>query len=176
MSIDPSYQRVLNDLEIRRQHCLDELRMLESMISNLRQFVGVQAPSLAIHNSTVAPTLRLPQPSASSLGPTETSAPRSRIYAGMSVRWAILYLLAENAIGPMGRSEIANALEAGGIVSSAQSFASNVSAVLSGMTNERKEVEQVVAGYQITAHGREVWEGIKRTPQWNARLMPHSSS
>ena len=93
-------------------------------------------------------------------------------YSGLSTRWAILFLLAENSDGmPMGRGEIAKALTDGGITSSAQSFASNVSAVLSGMANDRKEVEQVTGGgYQITAHGRDVWEGIKRTAQWGSRI------
>jgi len=87
----------------------------------------------------------------------------------MSVRWAILYLLAEYASGPMGTAEIAKALEEGGITSRGQNFRSNVSAIVSVMVNQRQELEQSGDGYQITQHGLDVWGGIKQTPQWLTR-------
>jgi len=98
--------------------------------------------------------------------------PRLAPYAGMSVRWAILYLLSGKEQA-MTTDEIADVLKNGGVTSNAQRFAGNVSAILSGMRNERQEVEQVAEGYRITQHGRDVWEGIKRTPQWVER---HASS
>ncbi len=52
----------------------------------------------------------------------------------------MLALLAEDANGPLTTGEIADALQAGGMISNARSFASNVSAVLSGMNHEKKEV------------------------------------
>ena len=64
----------------------------------------------------------------------------------------------------------AQALTDGGTTSNAQNFSSNVSAILSGMVNQRHEVQQATdGGYEITDHGREVWQGIRRTSQWNAR-------
>jgi hypothetical protein len=66
----------------------------------------------------------------------------------------------------MGTAEIAAALRDGGITSSAQNFTSNVSAVLSGMVNQRREIEQADNGFQITEQGRTVWDGIKHTSQW----------
>ena len=66
----------------------------------------------------------------------------------------------------MGTAEISAALRAGGITSNAQNFTSNVSAVLSGMVNQRREIEQADNGFQVTEQGRAVWDGIKHTPQW----------
>lgn len=168
MSIGHSYEEVLGDLEARRQRCADELKMLDGMISNLRQFITLQHPQ---PNSGVLPLQPRPftahNPALASSGGIPDSSGEKK-YFNMSVRWAILYLLAD-ASEPMGRAEIAEALSAGGITSNALSFASNVSAVLSVMAKERDEVEQMESGFRITAHGREVWEGIKRTPQWASR-------
>jgi hypothetical protein len=153
MSIDQSYEHVLNDWQAHRQRCANELKMLDGMIGNLRQFISAQ-PATAVSSHTT------------------DSVSTGQKYTGMSVRWAILYLLAEHTTSPTGRAEIAKALREGGITSNAQDFASNVSAVLSTMVNERREVEQVQdSGYQITQHGREVWAGIKRTPQWSSRVV-----
>ena len=169
MSTDQGYDIVLKDLEDRQRLCTEEIhrrteeqKMLGQMISNLRQFISSASQSTPV-----------PQQAPRSVNATEprpSAAPRAAVYSGMSVRWAILYLLAENATGPMGRSEIAQALTDGGTTSNAQNFSSNVSAILSGMVNQRHEVQQATdGGYEITDHGREVWQGIRRTSQWNAR-------
>ena len=167
MCTEQSYAVVFKDLEDRHRKCqeevkraTDELNMLTQMLASLRQFMPNAQQDLPL------------APQAHSVHDGKGSpGTKNGIYSGLSTRWAILYLLAENATSPMGRSEIAKALTDGGITSAAQSFASNVSAVLSGMANERKEVEQEASGgYQITDHGRDVWEGVKRTPQWNSRV------
>ena len=166
MSTERSYAIVLKDLEDRQRRCqeqvkrfTEELNSITQMITGLRQFI-LPSQDLPLSQSVQF---------TNGLEPEAAVTEKSGMYSGLSTRWAILYLLAENTTIPMGRSEIAKALTDGGIMSNAQSFASNVSAVLSGMANERKEVEQVESGYQITDHGREVWQGVKRTPQWNAR-------
>lgn len=169
MSTSDSYSIVLKDLEDRQRRCLEEIqrwsleqKTIAQTITSLRQISLTQEvlPFAIPQRNEVSSTV----PQHSSL------VPGLAVYSGLSTRWAILYLLAEHATGPLGRSEIAKALVDGGITSTAQSFASNVSAVLSGMVNDRKEVEQVEnAGYRITGHGREVWEGVKRTPQWASR-------
>jgi hypothetical protein len=169
MSIGESYEQVLNDLETRHRRCSEELKMLDGMISNLRQFIAPQRLPLA--TPSPQPQLRQVPVGGSApprIGPA-SGPPKQGKYSHMSVRWAILYLLAEHSPEPMGRTEIAEALRAEGITSNAQSFASNVSAVLSVMAKERAEVEQVETGFQITPHGREVWENIKHTPQWMSR-------
>ena len=137
------YQAVLNDLEQRRQHCQKELAELEQAIAFMRK----PFPPQAAHN--VYPGK----------------------YSNMSVRWAILNLLAEDAAAPMPTSEVAEALQEGGISSRGKNFSSNVSAVLSQMTRERNETEQVGGGYRISEHGREVWEGIKNTEQYQTRQL-----
>lgn len=164
MPTDPNYALVLKDLESRRLRCADEIKMLDQLISGLRSFVvgnAIVSPQSGA-NSSQPPLETRPALSV----PTE-DAPANRCYAGMSVRWAILNLLCEHASGrPMGTAEISAALRAGGITSNAQNFTSNVSAVLSGMVNQRREIEQADNGFQVTEQGRAVWDGIKHTPQW----------
>ncbi len=92
-------------------------------------------------------------------------------YSGMSVRWAILNLLAEDAIAPLPTAEVAATLQKGGISSGGKNFGANVSAVLSQMTNGRKETEQAEGGYCISEHGREVWDGIKKTEKYQNRQL-----
>lgn len=76
-------------------------------------------------------------------------------YAGMSVRWGVLNLLAESANTRMTTSDIASALQAGGIVTSGKSFAANVSAVLSDMYRGKQEVVSGDDGWELTEKGRQ---------------------
>ena len=171
MSNVNSYDIVLKDLEEKHRHCIEEIQRLTQEQKTITQTINYLR-----HVSPSQQALPFTRASNGIVGgvipPNIDSEENDKRYAGLSTRWAILCLLAENTQVPMGRSEIAKSLTDGGITSNAQSFASNVSAVLSGMAKERNEVEQTdnSGGYHITAHGREVWEGIKRTAQWNARL------
>jgi hypothetical protein len=177
MSMERSYDNVLRDLEGKHRHCAEEIKRLTAEEKSLFQAINILRQ---IHAGTQQEVLPFTNGNAHTGNTNVAPIPKqdnplpraSGQYGGLSTRWAILYLLAEFAAEPMGRSEIAKALTEGGITSSAQSFASNVSAVLSGMANDRKEVVQVEnGGYQITEHGREVWEGVKRTPQWASRAI-----
>lgn len=151
--MDQHYQAVLRDLEQRRAHIQEQLAELDQAIAVVRKTV----------------------PSSASVRPDGAPQPlhvaSSGKYMGMSMRWAILNLLAEDASAPMPTSEVAAALQAGGISSSGKSFISNVSAVLSVMANTRKEIESAEGGYRITEHGREVWKGVKGTEQYQNRLV-----
>lgn len=147
-TMNEHYEAVLHDLETRRAKCQKELADIEQAIRGIRSLTASQAPLFA----------GTPQQD------------ESTKYAGISVRWAILNLLAEDAMAPMTTGAIAEALQRGGISSNAKTFASNVSAILSDMSKQRLEVEQAEGGgYQITPHGREVFQGIKLTPQYRNR-------
>lgn len=95
-------------------------------------------------------------------------------YAGMSNRWAILQLLSEDALGPMTTGQIAEALQSGGIITSGKSFAGNVSAVLSKMLHERKEIESTFKGWKITELGKQSWIHIKGSRQRNEPVTEDS--
>jgi hypothetical protein len=97
-------------------------------------------------------------------------------YAGISVRWAILNLLGEDSNGALSTAKIAETLKIGGITSNSQSFTSNVSAVVSDMTNKRSELESTESGYRLTERGRAAWEAIKHTPQYINRSSAASVS
>lgn len=153
------YQAVLRDLEQRRTRLQAELKDVEETAGRIRKLMSPQV-------SLFGPTPTIPVPS--------VAVSQSR-YSGMSVRWAILCLLAEDAPRPLGTGEIAQILRDGGITSQSRSFNSNVSAVLSVMANNRGEVETIEGGYRLTAHGRDVWNGIKLTPQYQNRLSAGAS-
>jgi len=94
-------------------------------------------------------------------------------HAGMSVRWAILSLAGESEDGTVPRTaEVADQLKAGGINSESKNFSSNVSAVLSDMARQKRELEMTDGGnYRLTEKGRGAWEAIKRTTQYQNRLF-----
>src|SRR5258708_10837771 len=96
-------------------------------------------------------------------------------YAGMIVRWAILNLLAEDATAPMTTGDIAEALLSGGIISNGKSFSGNVSAVLSGMNNDRSEVIAGENGWVITPTGRSAWTHISAKRQAEKQIMISSN-
>ncbi len=86
-------------------------------------------------------------------------------YAGISVRWAILFFLADHATGAQPLGSIADALRAGGSTTKAQSFNSNVSAVLSQMVTKGELVKHE-DGFQLTDHGKAVWHSIKNSEKF----------
>ncbi|MEK7994252.1 MAG: hypothetical protein AAB403_10650 [Planctomycetota bacterium] len=145
------YAAVLRDLEVRRAQCQRELTELEQIIGGIRKQLSVP---ISVGSS-------LPNVAGK--------------FANMSVRWAILNLLAEESTAPMTTPAVADALRLGGISSDGKNFNSNVSAVLSTMANERKEVESTEHGYVITQHGRQVWESIKASPKWQNRASSNGS-
>jgi hypothetical protein len=149
------YEKLLKDLEEQRakreQEFKIEMEGLDEAISGLKKILGNQQP--------VAP-----QPQAAVVTTPEGS------YAGMSVRWGILNLLGEHSNGALPTARIADALKTGGITSSGQNFNSNVSAVISDMTNKRLELESTESGYRLTDNGKSAWAAIKRTPQYVNRL------
>jgi hypothetical protein len=145
------YHAVLRDLEVRRSRCQQELANLEQTINGIRNLLAKDASLFA----------QIPQPVAPPLGK----------YSGMSVRWAVLAYLAEEAREPVATSVIAQALLDGGLTTRGRDFRSNVSAVISVMIRDRGEAENTENGYRITANGRAAWAAIQKTPQYRSRPM-----
>lgn len=150
-----NYHIMLQEMEARRNQCVEEIKALDQVIAGLRH--------LSQNNGAAA--LPLTQRN----GAAVEDYGEDRRYVGMSVRWATLYLLSEHTSKPLRTGEIASMLKHGGLMSQAESFNANVSAVLSGMVRQRKEVEQVDEGYRLTDIGRQAWAAIKNTPQWLSR-------
>jgi hypothetical protein len=149
MSNQEHYKAVLDDfLQQRRQHQL-KIEEIDSAITVLRRMWPVESGVSVSTAGLASKPDELPY--------TVTAGK----YTGMSVRWAVLNLLSEDTTKPLTTGLIADALEAGGIVSSSKTFAGNVSAVLSGMNHERNEVISTNDGWIISDKGREVWAHIK---------------
>jgi hypothetical protein len=155
-----SYEAVLRDQESER----DEIQ---------QQVSAAQARLKELHNSITTLQKRL-NPDAlatiSSSSSVTPSRPPSRKYASMSVRWAILDLLAESE--PKATAEIAEALIAAGVQTRAANFANNVSAVLSTtMKEQHHEVQQSPEGkWELTEKGRGAIEHIRTTPRFRGAM------
>ena len=80
-----------------------------------------------------------------------------------------------DATRPLSTGEIAEALQAGGMVSGARSFAGNVSAVLSGMNHEKQEVVAGTDGWVISEKGKNAWIHIKAIREQKKHLSPSSA-
>jgi hypothetical protein len=153
-----SYEAVVRDQESER----DEIQQQVS--------VG-QARLKELHNSisTLLKRLNPDTVTASPFGSVTPSRPPSRKYAYMSVRWAILDLLAESE--PKTTAEIAEALIAAGVQTKAANFVNNVSAVLSTtMKEEHGEVQLADGKWQLTENGKSAIEHIRTTPKFRAAM------
>lgn len=145
------YRAVLDDLFKQRNLHQLKITEIDSAIGALRRLMP--------NDATAQPIPAPPQP--------VVQVVPGR-FSGLGVRWAILKLLAEEAIGPMKTGEIATALLAGGISSNGKNFPGNVSAVLSDMNRVRGEVTSGEDGYSLSRTGREVWAHIKASMERNA--------
>ena len=125
MSQIEHYRAVLDDLQKQRNEFQFKIQEIDTAMSSLHRLIPASAKD------------ELPTPSMPNLPVAQVATGK---YSGMSVRWAVLNLLAEDATASMTTGEIAEALIRGGIVSQGKSFSGNVSAVLSGMNHDRKEV------------------------------------
>ena len=153
------YQAVLRDLEVRRSRCQRELADIEQTMGGIRKLMNSSA-SLFVS----APIVAVPNDHA--------SVPEDKKFAGMSVRWAILKLLSEEAPGPLKTLEIASLLASGGISSNSKDFTGNVSAVVSDMVNKRSELESAEGNaYKLTDNGRLAWAAIKHSPKYVNRAV-----
>jgi hypothetical protein len=154
------YQAVLRDLELRRSRVQKELVELEQTIGGIKKLLSTTASLFA--STPVA------SPSAAPLLQPQTAVQEDKKFAGMSVRWGILKLLAEESLGPLKTSQMANRLVNGGMQSGGKDFGGNVSAVVSDMVNKRKELEpaEEAGTYRLTDNGRLAWAAIKHSPRY----------
>jgi hypothetical protein len=150
MSHIEHYRAVLDDLQSQRNELQYRIKEIDTAITSLHRLIPEAA-----RNEFPTPAM-----------PSVPSAvvPHGK-YAGMSVRWAILNLLAEDATAPMTTGDIAEALLKGGIQTSGKSFSGNVSAVLSGMNHDRKEVFSNATGWVVTETGKSAWAHISAKRQ-----------
>ncbi len=152
-----SYEVVLRDLENERSEAQEQIAALQARLKEL-------------HNSISTLTKRL-NPDASASSSTTPSSQSSKKYACMSVRWAILDLLADSE--PKTTAEIADALSTAGVQTQAANFANNVSAVLSSTMKERPhfEVRQLEDGrWQLTEKGKSAADHIRTLPRFQAAM------
>src|SRR5438552_3583570 len=101
------YSAVLADLQARRTKLEAELRDVDAAISGIQRIIG-DPP-----HQVMAPFAPLPQSSPQIVRPAQPQPPmpppHSR-FANISVRWGVLWFLAEDARGFVKTGEIASAL------------------------------------------------------------------
>jgi len=161
MSQIEHYRAVLDDLQKQRDVLQYRIKEVDTAITSLHRLIPEEAKS------------ELPTPAMPNV---PSAVVPSGKYAGMSVRWAILNLLAEDATAPMTTGDIAEAIRRGGIQTSGKSFSGNVSAVLSGMNHDRHEVVSGERGWAITEIGRSAWTHISAKRQAQQQQFMISSN
>lgn len=160
------YRATLADLEQRKADYLNEIKELDGLIAGIAKQIQL------IESLPVPPPLS-DQSAISRIVP-QTVDPHA--FKNMSVRWAILKLFGENQIGlSLPSSEIAKALETGGVETRGERFVGNVSAVVSAM-KQKGEIEAAEEGrYRLTVGGREAWNHIQHSQKYLQRLIPIAS-
>jgi hypothetical protein len=154
------YRAVLEDLFTQRSQLQFRIGEIDAAIGALRKLMPAEQIA---ERKSAAPQQIL------------TGVPGK--YAGMGVRWAILNMLSEDAVGPMRTIEMVNALRLGGISSEGKSFRSNVAAVVSDMKRNRGEVEPGPnGGWKVTAKGRDAWIQIKASRNAGPSIFPRQPS
>ena len=151
------YIAVLADLRQRRTRLENELRDLDATIS------GIQRWCDGIQHQPQSPT---PEPAQEQ---RQSTASATR-FANMSVRWGVLWHLAEFANGYEKTGEIANALLAGGYKSEAARFGNLVSAVLSNMKAKGEVETSEDGGYRLTDDGRKTWNLIRQGAKFRTAI------
>jgi hypothetical protein len=154
-----AHEIVLRDLEDERSQVEQQIVASNNRVKEINQSI-----------STLRRRLNPEADGSSSTSPT-SSRLSSKKYAFMSVRWAILDLLAESE--PKTTAEIAEALSAAGVQSKAANFANNVSAVLSSTMKEQphNEVRQLQDGkWELTENGKSAIEHIRTTPKFQGAM------
>jgi hypothetical protein len=161
MSQIEHYRAVLEDLQRQRNLYNLKISEIDQAMASLHRLIPEDAK----------PDLPPPLPQSKV---DYVAIPRDGRYAGMSVRWAILYLLSEIATTPLSTGHIAAILREGGVTSTAAKFAGNVSAILSVMSKQRGEVLAVGEGWTISEIGRQAWAHI-RAKREAEQTVPTSS-
>ena len=148
MSTGQSISEFLASLEKEKADHASTIKELQAKMAEIDRLIpGIQA---RLTKSTEA---HRPM-EAKRLTPPREGQPAMLPFTGLSLRKALLKLLAGRGIGAvMKTAEIVPALSAGGVQSKAQSFASNVSATLSVMQSKHGEVEWTNGGWAITDVG-----------------------
>lgn len=152
-----SYEAVLHDLEAEQAETHQQLAQHQNRLKELHHSILTLRKKLDADPPLPTSTIPLRQP--------------DKKYAFLSVRWAILDLLAESEAKTTG--EIADALLKAGLPTKAANFANNVSAVLSNMMKEgkHKEVRQLTDGrWELTDNGHRAIEYIRTMPKFQAAL------
>lgn len=144
------YRAVLEDLEKQKNEYLFKVREVEVAIAALRKLMPDE-----------------PRPTAAAVDNLLPVVVEQNKYAGMSVRWAILCLLTEDAVAPLSTGAVAQLLTEGGITSTSKNFAANVSAVLSDMNHNKNEVISRDNGWVISERGKSAWIHIKANRERN---------
>jgi hypothetical protein len=151
------YSAVLGDLRVRREKLEAELRDIEAAIGGLQRLLG-ESPVIA-QPWTGSPVV---SPPPSQARQTLKASPKAR-FSNISVRWGVLWFLAEDAGEAFVKTgEIASALLEGGYKTEAVRFPNLVSAVLSAMkTKGEVETSDDGGGYRLTEQGRATWNNIR---------------
>ncbi len=146
------------------EHFVGVLTTFETKEQNLTKQIGELQSELNRYQGLITDLKKeLEQISSTSIGfaVQELLNAKDDPYKNMSMRWAILYLLAEHTDTALPTAEIASRILAGGDFTNSSNFTSKVSAILGQMV-AKGELERFGPDWRILPLGREIWETIKK--------------
>jgi hypothetical protein len=163
------YAAVLRDLRERRSALDAAIIEVDTAIAALQRMAN-----MSVGGMPVRPVVSIP-PGAGKTAITVELAAQTR-FANMSVRWGVLWQLAEFTEDFAKTGEIAKALLAGGYKSDATRFGNMVSAVLSQMKAKGEVETNDDGGYRLTEAGRNTWALIRQGHKFRAAISPSEQS
>jgi hypothetical protein len=160
------YKAILAAEQAEAEQIEAEKRELDIRLEHVRASITRILAKLSAHDEAAAGARPAAQfvPAAA----LPTALPDRLKYTGMSVRWAILFLMADGGVDALTTPQMADALIGGGARTTGQNFSANVSAVVSEMVRKKAELApgEEPGTYRITTKGREVWDTIKHSRQF----------
>lgn len=167
MAMNEHYRVVLEDLQRRRSALEAEIAEIDQAIGPLRRLAFPspegQMPWTGGADPRPRGTGHVVTPLTSGGSTAKPELQLGSRYAGLSVRWAVLWHLSEVADGYMRTGEITQAIKDGGYHTDSSHFGNAVSAVLSGMRAKGElEASEDGSGYRISELGRMNWSHIKQ--------------
>jgi len=151
------YAAVLADLQAHRSKLEAELREIDVTIGSLKRLTGAERPQagLLVPVELMEAFNKLPGVNLALL------ESRSR-FSHVSVRWGVIWYLAEDVEGSAKTGEIASRLLAGGCSSQAERLPKLVSAVLRALKAKGEVETSENGGYRLTEQGKQTWESIRQ--------------
>jgi hypothetical protein len=164
------YKAVLEDLMGRKAKLQQELGGVDAAIESLMRVFG-ETPTIHLEHADLRPGngIRFRAGTAPTLVHA-TTAPASNQYEGLTLRWSVMWHMAEVATDWEKTGDIAKAITAGGYKPKQEKspIGNLVSAALHHMRTTGEVETNATGGHRLTDDGRVKWSLIRQSAKFKA--------